>query len=243
MDYAVNCKETSFGGDVRRLIKEKLSGALTLPGIDTNCLSGMVIDFCFDQEGDLILKLDKYMCRNNDLSDQAYLLAIDQDNELSMDILISGCAQVHYDQTYCANVYQLYFHDEFISEYNLYDYFYLKLEIKHIQLIDQEGNIFHIERDDFIQEQIFSLEQIEATCNYVNQNHQEALRQYCRAIGLSCDNQLIQVLAFDKEGLWMQVNAIKYFMSFSKTISNLAMFRAILIALAKQYGLLQLNEY
>ncbi|MDC0535326.1 hypothetical protein OAO18_05875 [Francisellaceae bacterium] len=242
MEYDVNCNNTPFGCEVRRVVKSKLSGSLTLSDLDRNCMSGIMVDFCFDQEGDLILKINKEACHQQDFSDQTYLLAIDQENELGMDILISGTSQVHHDQVYSANVYQLYFRDIFVSEYNLFDYFYIKLEVNQVQLIGQEGNIFHLDRSDFIQEQIFSPEQVQETCSYVNQYHQEALRQYCMTIGLPHENQVISVIAFDKEGIWLQVNTKKYFMSFSKTISNLAMFKAILIALAKQYGLFQHHQ-
>lgn len=116
-----------------------------------------------------------------------------------------------------------------------HDFYFYTIELKRVRFIGGFGQIYWIEKEDFITPNPFSFEQEQHMVQHMNTDHMDAIRHYCdlHSILLNDDEKVVMA-GIDSEGFHLRINKRIYRIKFQQSVSNSQEVRAAMVAMARE---------
>lgn len=120
-------------------------------------------------------------------------------------------------------------------DYHLtHDFNFYSLKPTRIRFIHGFGQIFWVEKEDFILANPFSLDEEEQMYNHMNRDHSDAIKHYCVLNGITLDNSTIpEMIGIDSEGFHLRIDSRIHRVLFNERVSTTTEVRKALVEMAK----------
>lgn len=228
--------------DARALLLERKAGVLATLSLDLPGFPfGSVVPYCLDRSGvPLLLIADIAQHTRNLLADPRVSLTVAEEAP-------AGDVQARSRLTYIARAERLEpapedgarrydRHFPWSRDYHrTHGFAFFRLAPVRLRWIGGFGDIRWIEPEDFTLPNPFTPQQEAAIVEHMNDDHQEAMRRYCRRFkGLACDDgEDVRLAGIDAEGFDLLLDQRLLRFTFDEPVANPGEARQRLVAMAR----------
>jgi putative heme iron utilization protein len=223
----------------RTLFNTRCDGVLSTHSVDLPGYPfGSITPYCLNQDGQAVILISTIAqhTRNIKADNKVSLIAFDP---LSDDTQAAGRV------TYIADAVQL--DDEAMAEryYRFYpmsrnfhkthDFDFYTLDFVRVRYIGGFGEIYWLEKAEFLKANPFSFEEETAMIEHMNADHQDAMNHYCDLFDIAYDGKnLPSLVGIDSEGFHLRIGGRLARIQFDSPIRNTIEARQALVELAKR---------
>ncbi len=223
----------------RTLFNTRCDGVLSTHSIDLPGYPfGSITPYCINRDGQPVILISTIAqhTRNILADNKVSLIAYDPQTD---DTQAAGRV------TYIANAVKI--DDEDIAEryYRFYpmsrnfhkthNFNFYTLDFVRVRYIGGFGEIYWIEKDDFLKANPFSFEEETGIVEHMNADHQDAMNHYCDLFELAYDaDNLPKLVGIDSEGFELRIGGRLERLQFDSAISNTLEARQALVELARR---------
>jgi putative heme iron utilization protein len=218
----------------RELFLKHSSGVLSTISVDLPGYPfGSVTPYCVDDHCRPVIYISHIAQHTkNILADARVSLTVVENNADSDDVqaqgrvtCIANARPISHDETYVSDRYFRYFPSARQFE-QTHDFSFFRLELVRIRFIAGFGQIYWVEADEFMTKNPFSEAQVLQIIQHMNNDHNDALRHYCKG-------ESAEMIGIDAEGFDLLKSGKKLRFTFETPIRNVGEARQALIAMAK----------
>ena len=221
----------------RKVINAEMHGVLST---NSRYMSGFpfgsLVQYSFDVDGQPIILISHLAQHTrNILKDNKVSITVienKEDVQSAGRVTILGKANLIDSESISARYYRIFPEAQEYHKTHRFDFY--KIEVEKVRFIGGFGDIHWVLREKFMIENPF-LEEIEISIlEHMNKDHQSAMRCYFQKhVSQQCEPLILKMIAIDAEGMWIRNDTKMHYIQFDTPVSNVAMLRAILIAMAK----------
>jgi putative heme iron utilization protein len=223
----------------RTLFSARCNGVLSthstdLPGYPF----GSITPYCLNQDGQAVILISTIAqhTRNIIADNKVSLIAFDEqadDSQAAGRVTYIADAIAMDDDAMAERYYRFYPNSR--NFHKTHDFNFYTLELVRARYIGGFGNIYWIEKADFLKTNPFSFEEETGMVEHMNTDHQEAMNHYCDLFELAYDaDNLPKLAGVDSEGFHLRVAGRLSRIQFDSPVSNTLEARQALVELARR---------
>lgn len=116
-----------------------------------------------------------------------------------------------------------------------HDFDFYRLQLVRVRFIGGFGQIYWIEKEDFLLANPFGFEEEKRMIDHMNADHLEAIKHYCDSYEIRySEDELPVMVGIDSEGFNLRTGARIHRITFSEEVTTAAAVREILVEMAKK---------
>lgn len=225
--------------DARKLLLSEYQAILSTHSVDVPGYPfGSVVPYCLNKAGKPIILISAIAQHTkNILSDPKVSLTVTEGGADDLQTVgrityIANAEKMDDDQDSIERYYQYY--PQSRDYHKIHDFDFYQLQAVRIRFIGGFGQIYWVEKDDFLLVNPFTFEEEKGMIDHMNLDHVEAIKHYCDANGIqySADDSPIMV-GIDSEGFNIRSGARIHRINFIEPVMSELEVRKALVAMAK----------
>jgi putative heme iron utilization protein len=224
----------------RALLLSEYQGILSTHSVDVEGYPfGSIVPYCLNEAGlPIILISTIAQHTKNILSDPKVSLTVTEgeadDLQTVGRVTYIGDAQLlDKDDTDSAERYYNFF-PQSRGYHQTHDFNFYCIKPVRVRFIGGFGQIYWIEKDDFLLSNPFSLDEEKKMFDHMNADHLEAIRHYCDVFAIPLDASAVPAMVgIDSEGFHLRVGARIHRINFNESVTTAGEVRKTLVAMAK----------
>lgn len=201
---------------------------------------GSVVPYCLNRAGEpLILISDIAQHTKNINADvRVSLIATERNADDQQTVgrvtYLGDAEKINQDDIDSTERYYSYF-PQSRDYHKTHGFYFYRIKPVRIRFIGGFGQIYWIEKEDFLKANPFSFEEEKRMVDHMNTDHPDAIKHYCLLNKIDYAADMIPLMVgIDSEGFHLRIGTCIYRINFKETVTNAAQVRQILVEMAKQ---------
>lgn len=224
----------------RNLLLSQYQGILSTHSIDVAGYPfGSVVPYCLNKEGlPIILISSIAQHTKNILSDPKVSLTVtegdaDDSQTVGRVTYIGDAELIDQHDSDSAERYYNYF-PQSRGYHQTHDFDFYCIKPVRVRFIGGFGQIYWIEKEDFLLSNPFSLDEEQQMLDHMNADHLAAIQHYCDTFKIDYETTLDPVMiGIDSEGFHLRLGSRIHRINFTESVATAAEVRKTLVAMAK----------
>jgi len=225
----------------RALLLSEYQGILSTHSVDVDGYPfGSVVPYCLSHEGKPVILISSIAQHTkNILSDPKVSLTITEGNADDLQTVgrvtyIADAEKLADDDSDSMERYYTYF-PQSRGYHKTHDFNFYKLEPVRVRFIGGFGQIYWLEKDEFLLANPFSFDEEKGMNEHMNTDHVEAIKHYCHSYGIKyLKDDLPVMVGIDSEGFNLRCGSRLHRINFSEPVTSALEVRKTLVAMAKE---------
>jgi putative heme iron utilization protein len=224
----------------RALFQSRGDGVLSTHSVDLPGYPfGSITPYCLNKDGQPVILISTLAQHTHNIwaDDKVSLIAYDpqtEDTQAAGRVTYIGNAVKTDDEETAERYYR--FHPTSRSFHKTHDFSFYVINCVRVRYIGGFGEIYWVEKDDFLKENPFSFEEETGIVEHMNADHQDAMNHYCDLFELAYDaDNLPKLVGMDSEGFELRIGGRVERIQLDSPISNTLEARQALVELARRH--------
>jgi heme oxygenase (biliverdin-IX-beta and delta-forming) len=227
--------------EARKLLLSEYQAILSTHSVDVDGYPfGSVVPYCLNQKGLPVILISAIAQHTkNILSDPKVSIIATEGSADDLQTVgrityIGNAIKLKEDDTESIERYYSYF-PQSRDFHKTHDFDFYQLQAVRIRFIGGFGQIYWVEKDEFLLPNPFSLEEEKRMIDHMNKDHLDAIKHYCDLYDIQYLVDDVPVIAgIDSEGFNLRVNARLHRINFDEPVTTAENIRKVLVELAKK---------
>ncbi len=223
----------------RRLFNTRCNGVLSTHSVDLPGYPfGSITPYCLNREGEAVILISSIAqhTRNILANEKVSLIAFDDqadDSQAAERITYIGNAIAIDDDAMAERYYR--FYPKSRHYHRTHDFNFYKIEFVSVRYIGGFGEIYWLDKTDFLKPNPFSFEAEAGMIAHMNTDHQDAINHYCAVFNIGYEtSQLPSLAAIDSEGFYLRVAGRLHRLPFDHAVHSAMEVRQAFVDLASR---------
>ncbi len=225
--------------EARKLLLSEYQGVLSTLSVDVEGYPfGSVVPYCLNKAGKPIILISsiaqhtKNILSNSKVSLIATEGGADDLQTVGRITYIANAEKMDDDQDSIKRYYQYF--PQSRDFHKIHDFDFFLLQPVRIRFIGGFGQIYWLEKDEFLLANPFSFEEEKEMIDHMNLDHAEAIKHYCNSYEISYTSKKAPVMVgIDSEGFNLCSGEKIYRINFSEPVVTALEVRKVLVEMAK----------
>lgn len=200
---------------------------------------GSVVPYCLNQEGNPVILISsiaqhtKNILSNPKVSLIATEGGTDDLQAVGRITYIGNAEKLNDDDSDSMERYYSYF-PQSRGYHKTHDFDFYKIQPVRIRFIGGFGQIYWLEKEEFLLANPFSFEEEKSMIDHMNLDHAEAIKHYCNLCKIPCSvDEASVMVGIDSEGFNLRCGARIYRVNFDEPVTTAGEVRKALVEMAK----------
>ena len=225
----------------RALLLSEYQAILSTHSVDVEGYPfGSVVPYCLNKEGKPVILISSIAQHTkNILSNPKVSLTVtegdaDDSQTVGRITYIANAEKLNDGDTDSMERYYSYF-PQSRGYHQTHDFDFYQLQPVRIRFIGGFGQIYWVEKEEFLLDNPFSFEEEKSMIDHMNVDHIEAIKHYCNAHGITCSADDIPLMVgIDREGFNLRCGARIHRIDFIEPVMTAGEVRKALVEMAKK---------
>jgi len=223
----------------RALFQSRCDGVLSTHSTDlAGYPFGSITPYCISPDGQPVILIStiaqhtKNIAADNKVSLIAYDPQADDTQAAGRVTYLANAIKTQ-DELMAERYYRFYPNSR--NFHQTHDFSFYTLELVRVRYIGGFGEIYWVEKEDFLKQNPFSFEEETGMVDHMNEDHQDAMNHYCDLFDIPYqDGQLPKLVGVDSEGFHLRVAGRLHRIQFDQPVNNAMEVRQALVELARR---------
>lgn len=225
----------------RDLLLSQYQGVLSTHSVDVvGYPFGSVVPYCLNKAGEPIILISSIAQHFKNISaDNRVSLIITEGGADDLQTVgrvtyIGNAEKLDVENTGCMERYYNHF-PQSRDYHKTHNFYFYTLKPVRIRFIGGFGQIYWVEKEDFLKPNPFSFDEEKQMLDHMNTDHRDAIKHYCDLYTINYDESVLpEMVGIDSEGFNLRLGARVYRINFSQAVTTAMEVREALVNLARQ---------